>query len=220
VRVSADAAPPVTAPARLRAEVAWPTLIMGIVFVGVGLGMMIYADFGVAPIDALFTAVSRTSGLSVGIVLAVLSILMVLMAWALGVRPALGTLVSFLGIALCVDLTRAVGSVLGVTGWSLGVLIVWWVAGLAIFCLGVAGIFGADRGVSPYDLLTLAVSLRTGRSLGVSRLIVDAIALVGAIALGGSWGVGTVVILLAVPATLNVVLPRVKSRLHRIGVTT
>ena len=220
MRVSTDAAPPVTAPARLRAEVAWPTLIMGIVFVGVGLGMMIDADFGVAPIDALFTAVSRTSGLSVGIVLAVLSILMVLMAWALGVRPALGTLVSFLGIALCVDLTRAVGSALGVTGWSLGVLIVWWVAGLAIFCLGVTGIFGADRGVSPYDLLTLAVSLRTGRSLGVSRLIVDAIALVGAIALGGSWGVGTVVILLAVPATLNVVLPRVKSRLHRIGVTT
>ncbi len=219
MRVSITPAVFPDAPPRLRAVVAWPTLLVGVLLVGIGLGMMIDADFGVAPADAFFTALSRTTGLSVGVVLALLSVLMVMMAWALGVRPALGTLVSFLGIAVFVDLTREVGSLLGVTEWSLAALIAWWIAGLVIFCAGVAGIFGAERGVSPYDLVTRAVALRTGRSLGMSRLIVDAVILIGAIALGGSWGVGTVVILLAVPATLNVVLPALTSRLHRISAT-
>ncbi len=202
---------------RLRPRVAWPTLIVGIVLVGVGLGLMIDADFGVAPVDAFFTAVSRTTGLSVGVVLALMSVLMVLLAWALGVRPALGTLISFLGIALVVDLTRAAAMVWGAPEWPWTLRVLWWIAGLVVFCAGVASIFAANRGVSPYDLLTQTVSLRTGVSLGVARLMVDAVVLIGAIALGGSWGVGTVVILIAVPVTLNVVLPKLSARLQRIS---
>lgn len=204
-------------PPRLRSAIAWPTLITGILLVGLGLGMMIDADFGVAPADAFFTALSRTSGLTVGTVLALLSIFMVALAWSLGVRPALGTLISFVGIAATVDVTRAVGAVIGAPEWSLGARIAWWIAGLALFCLGVTGIFSAERGVSPYDLVTQAVAKRTGVSLGVARLMVDALVLIGAIVLGGSWGVGTVVILIAVPATLNLLLPRVRRRLHLAG---
>ena len=40
----------------LRTPRAWAALLIGVVFVGIGLGMMIDADFGVAPADALFTA--------------------------------------------------------------------------------------------------------------------------------------------------------------------
>jgi len=207
-------------PERLRGTIAWPTLLIAIVLVGVGLGMMIDANFGVAPVDAFFTAVSRSSGLSVGVVLAMLSVLMVLMAWALGARPALGTLVSFLGIGLFVDITRYASAGIGVPEWSLIALIAWWTMGLLIFCVGVAGIFSADRGVSPYDLVTRAVSERTGRSLGIARLIVDAIVLMGAIVLGGSWGAGTVVILVAVPVTLNVLLPRLRAHLLRLDHAT
>lgn len=217
VRVNSAVAEPTDVPPRLRPWVAWPTLIIGVLLIGIGLGLMIDADLGVAPGDAFFTAVSRTSGLSVGVVLAMLSVLMVLVAWALGIRPALGTLISFLGIAVIVDLTRRVDEILGVATWPLGGHIAWWILGLALFCIGVAALFSADRGVSPYDLLTRAVAARTGRSLGVARLIVDAIALVGAIALGGSWGLGTVVILVALPVTLNFALPALRARLHRIG---
>lgn len=217
VRVNRAVAEPTDVPPRLRPWIAWPTLIIGVLLIGIGLGLMIDADLGVAPGDAFFTAVSRTSGLSVGVVLAMLSVLMVLVAWALGIRPALGTLISFLGIAVIVDLTRRVDEILGVAAWPLGGRIAWWILGLTLFCTGVAALFSADRGVSPYDLLTRAVAARTGRSLGVARLIVDAIALVGAIALGGSWGLGTVVILIALPVTLNFALPALRARLHRIG---
>lgn len=194
----------------LRAPRSWAALLLGVVLVGVGLGFMIDGGFGVAPADALFTAVSRASGLSVGVVLILMSILMVLMAWALGIRPAIGTLITFVGIGILVDITRLGGAAVGAPEWELPARIALWTVGLLIFCAGVVGIFSADLGTSPYDQVVRAIALRTGRSLGFARVIVDAITLLTAIILGGSYGVGTVVILIVIPLALNLVLPRVK----------
>lgn len=198
----------------LRNGRAWVSLLLGVILVGIGLGMMIDADFGVAPADALFTALSRTSGLSVGTILVLASVLMVLMSWALGLRPAIGTLISFVGIAVVVDLTRLILGGVGVGEWGIGALIALWLGGLVAFCAGVMGIFASDLGASPYDQVVRSIAYRTGRSLGFARLAVDALALLGAIVLGGSWGVGTIVILVAVPLALNLVLPRVKRHVH------
>ena len=198
----------------LRTPRAWAALLIGVVLVGIGLGMMIDADFGVAPADALFTALSRTSGLSVGTILVLASILMVLMSWALGLKPAIGTLISFVGIAVVVDLTRLILAAVEAPDWALVTRIVLWVVGLVFFCSGVMGIFSSDLGASPYDQVVRSIAFRTGRSLGFARLAVDAIALLGAIVLGGSWGIGTVIILVVVPLALNRVLPHVKRHVH------
>lgn len=198
----------------LRTPRAWAALLVGVVLVGIGLGFMIDADFGVAPADALFTALSRVSGLTVGTILVLASVLMVLMSWALGLRPAVGTLISFVGIAVVVDLTRVLTGALGAAEWLLGARIALWCAGLLCFCAGVMGIFSSDLGASPYDQVVRSIAYRTGISLGASRLVVDAIALIGAILLGGSWGVGTVVILIVVPIALNLALPHVKRHVH------
>ena len=198
----------------LRTPRAWAALLIGVVLVGIGLGMMIDADFGVAPADALFTALSRTSGLTVGTILVLASILMVLMSWALGLKPAIGTLISFVGIAVVVDLTRLLLAAVDAPDWVLGARIVLWVVGLLFFCAGVMGIFSSDLGASPYDQVVRSIAFRTGRSLGFARLAVDAIALLGAIVLGGSWGIGTVIILVVVPLALNRVLPHVKRHVH------
>lgn len=198
----------------LRTPRAWAALLIGVVLVGVGLGMMIDADFGVAHADALFTALSRTSGLTVGTILVLASILMVLMSWALGLKPAIGTLISFVGIAVVVDLTRLLLAAVDAPDWALAARIVLWVFGLLFFCAGVMGIFSSDLGASPYDQVVRSIAFRTGRSLGFARLAVDAIALLGAIVLGGSWGIGTVIILVVVPVALNRVLPHVKRHVH------
>jgi uncharacterized membrane protein YczE len=185
-----------------------------VVLVGVGLGMMIDGGFGVAPPDALFTALSRVSGLTVGTILLLVSVLMVLMSWALGLKPAIGTLISFVGIAVVVDLTRMLLAVVDAPEWVVGWRIVLWIVGLLLFCSGILGIFSSDLGASPYDQVVRSISFRTGRSLGFARLTVDAIALLTAIILGGSWGIGTVIILIAIPIALNRVLPHIKRHVH------
>ena len=198
----------------LRTPRAWAALIIGVVLVGVGLGMMIDGGFGVAPPDALFTALSRVSGLTVGTILLLVSVLMVLMSWALGLKPAIGTLISFVGIAVVVDLTRMLLAVVDAPEWVVGWRIVLWIVGLLLFCSGILGIFSSDLGASPYDQVVRSISFRTGRSLGFARLAVDAIALLTAIILGGSWGIGTVIILIAIPIALNRVLPHIKRHVH------
>ena len=198
----------------LRTPRAWAALLIGVVLVGVGLGMMIDGGFGVAPPDALFTALSRVSGLTVGTVLLLVSILMVLMSWALGLKPAIGTLISFVGIAVVVDLTRMLLAAVDAPEWVVGWRIVLWIVGLLFFCSGILGIFSSDLGASPYDQVVRSISFRTGRSLGFARLAVDAIALLTAIILGGSWGIGTVIILIAIPIALNRVLPHIKRHVH------
>lgn len=202
-------------PIPYRSPRAWAALLLGAMCVGIGLGMMIDANFGVAPLDAFFTALSRRSGLSVGVVLFCISVLMVLMSWALGLKPVIGTLVSFIGISITVDLTRVVGDAIGAPEWPIGARIAWWILGLLLFCAGIVGLFSSDLGASPYDQLVRSVAYRTGRSLGTSRLVIDAIGLLMAIILGGSWGIGTVVILVVVPLVLNRVLPIVKPHIHR-----
>ncbi len=198
----------------LRTPRAWAALLIGVVLVGVGLGMMIDGGFGVAPPDALFTALSRVSGLTVGTILLLVSVLMVLMSWALGLKPAIGTLISFVGIAVVVDLTRMLLAVVDAPEWVVGWRIVLWIVGLLFFCSGILGIFSSDLGASPYDQVVRSISFRTGRSLGFARLAVDAIALLTAIILGGSWGIGTVIILIAIPIALNRVLPHIKRHVH------
>jgi len=198
-----------------RSPRAWAALLIGTVLVGVGLGLMIDANFGVVPLDSFFTGVSRQTGFSVGVVLFALCGLMVLLSWSLGLKPTIGTLITFTGIAVVVDLTRLFGEAIGAPDWSFGVRIAWWILGLLLFCCGVLGIFSCDLGVSPYDQLVRAIAFRTGRSLGFARIILDSISLLGAIVLGGSWGVGTVIILLVVPLVLNRILPYVKPRIHR-----
>lgn len=198
----------------LRTPRAWAALLLGVALVGVGLAMMIDGGFGVAPPDAMFTGLSRASGLTVGTILFLASILMVLMAWALGIKPAIGTLISFVGIAVVVDLTRLVLDAADAPDWELAARLALWVVGLLLFCAGIMGIFASDLGTSPYDQVVRAIALRTGRSLGFGRLTVDAIALLSAIVLGGSWGIGTIIILIAVPIALNRVLPHVKRHVH------
>ena len=198
----------------LRTPRAWAALLLGVALVGVGLAMMIDGGFGVAPPDAMFTGLSRASGLTVGTILFLASILMVLMAWALGIKPAIGTLISFVGIAVVVDLTRLVLDAADAPDWGLAARLALWVVGLLLFCAGIMGIFASDLGTSPYDQVVRAIALRTGRSLGFGRLTVDAIALLSAIVLGGSWGIGTIIILIAVPIALNRVLPHVKRHVH------
>lgn len=177
--------------------------------------MMLDAGFGVAPADVFFSGLAETTGLTVGTIVIASYLVMIAATWPVGVKPGIGTLFSVLLIGPAVDLTRLLNNHLSVDAWPLLGSIVWWLAGLIVFTTGVLGLFAANLGVSPYDQVTLAVSTLTKRTLGFARLLVDGtLLLIGAL-LGGSWGVGTVGLLLAVPFALNRLLPHARTLVQR-----
>lgn len=198
----------------VRSPRAWVANVAATIVIGLGIGVMLLAGIGVSPLDAAFAGIANATGFTVGTVLIGFSIVFVAIGWALKHPPGPGTVISFLGIGVAVDVTMSALAGAAIPDMSLGLRIAIWVAGLAVFCVGVVFLFASRLGASPYDQIVLATASRTGLSLGKTRLLFDAVAVLAAFALGGGWGVGTVVILLVVPVVLSKALPPVQRWVH------
>ncbi len=196
--------------AALRSPRSWAILILGTICAGIAVALLLDTAFGVAPVDAVFSGISRKTGISVGTALIAACMVLVLFAWALGVKPGLGTVVSFFGIGLSVDATTWV---LETTGWSVTDnswqlrLLVWLIAapllGFAAACM-----YSSGLGASPYDLFVQSMG-RFHLSIPVARIIIDGAMLLVAFLIGGAWGLGTVGLMLAIPLFLKLFLPLV-----------
>lgn len=196
--------------ANFRNPRAWVAMLFGVVGLGAGLGLMLTGGFGVAPLDVLFSGVSVASGWSVGTIVFLSYALMVAISWPFGIRPGIGTLLCVLGVGPAVDITMTLVSGIP-TEWGLAGQVACWVIGMLLFALGVVSLFAADLGVSPYDQVTRAASLVLRRSLGVGRLAVDVTCFAIGFILGGSWGLGTLILLGVLPAALTWILPRIRN---------
>lgn len=192
----------------LRSPRSWGILILGTVCAGIAVALLLDSAFGVAPVDAVFSGISRMTGISVGTALIAACIVLVLMAWALGVKPGLGTVISFFGIGLAVDATTWV---LEATGWSVSdnawqVRLLVWLIAAPLLGFAAACMYSSGLGASPYDLFVQSLG-RFNLSIPVARVIIDGAMLLVAFAIGGAWGLGTVGLMLAIPLFLKLFLP-------------
>lgn len=196
--------------AALRSPRSWAILILGVVCAGIAVALLLDSAFGVAPVDAVFAGISRQTGISVGTALIAACIALVIFAWLLGVKPGLGTVVSFFGIGLAVDATTWL---LDVTGWSVSdsawqVRLLVWLVAAPLLGFAAACMYSSGLGASPYDLFVQSLG-RFHLSIPVARVVIDAAMLLVAFLIGGAWGIGTVGLMLAIPLFLKIFLPLV-----------
>lgn len=196
--------------AALRSPRSWAILILGVVCAGIAVALLLDSAFGVAPVDAVFAGISRQTGISVGTALIAACIALVAFAWLLGVKPGLGTVVSFFGIGLAVDATTWL---LDVTGWSVSdsawqVRLLVWLVAAPLLGFAAACMYSSGLGASPYDLFVQSLG-RFHLSIPVARVIIDGAMLLVAFLIGGAWGIGTVGLMLAIPLFLKLFLPLV-----------
>ena len=186
---------------------AWIFLTLGLLVTGTGIAMMLSTNLGVSPVDVFFSGTARTLGVTVGTVIIGGFVLMIAVTWPFGLRPSPGTFACILLLGPAVDAATAINTLIGVPTWGLPALVAWWALGMVVFATGIVALFGSI----PYDHLALATARVTRRSVPLSRLMVDAVFLVSGVLLGGSWGAGTIVLVLVMPVALRRVLPRVRS---------
>jgi uncharacterized membrane protein YczE len=175
-------------------------LQVGLFLFGLAVALMLEAQIGLDPWSAFHEIVSVRSGLSFGrISQGVGSLLIVLSALALAVRPGIATVCNMLLIGPWVDLLRPhVG--FGVGGLS-GVL--QFVSGIAVMGAGTAVYIGARLGAGPRDGLAMGLARRIRRSLRASRIGIEATVLSVAWSLGGSIGLGTLLFALLMGPTMQ-----------------
>jgi len=79
--------------------------ILGLFIISLGTYFYISSAFGAGPRDSLMVAVTRKTGLPVGLCRGIVEISVVLIGWLLGGMVGLGTVISAFSIGFCVQIT-------------------------------------------------------------------------------------------------------------------
>jgi uncharacterized membrane protein YczE len=170
-----------------------PRLLVGIVFLGTGIAMMVRSRLGLSPWDVLHQGIARHTGLSIGVVLIGLGVLILLLWIPLRQRFGIGTVVNTLTAGLVADVALEVIDVPGL-------LVLRWLlllGGVLVIAFGMSLYISAGLGPGPRDGLMTGIAAK-GFTLWIVRTVLELIALGIGFALGGDIGVGTVLFAFAI----------------------
>jgi uncharacterized membrane protein YczE len=179
-------------------------LLIGLAMYGISLAMFIRAGLGLDPWDVFHQGVAGRTGLSIGVVVIIVSFLVLLLWIPLRQRPGFGTLANAVLVGVFADIGLALVPASAHLGGQIAML-----AG-AVVLNGIASAcyIGARFGPGARDGLMTGLARRTGWSVRVSRTLIEVVVLGIGWLLGGSVGVGTVVYALAIGPLVQLLLPR------------
>lgn len=181
--------------------------LLGLVLLGVGLGLVIAADLGVAPWDVLHQGLSEQLDITIGTASIGVGIL-VLLAWLpLREKPGIGTLLNVFVIGATMDLTLAVVDRPDPLWARAGLLAV----GVWLWGPGSGLYLGVRLGAGPRDGVMTGLA-RRGLRVGPVRSAIEVAALGTGFLLGGTVGIGTLVFALGVGPNVAWWLPRLDMR--------
>ena len=182
-------------------------LLAGLLLYGMSTALLLRAGLGVDPWTALHQGLSQVTGLTVGTV-SIITSLLVLCLWVpLRQRPGIGTLLDAVVVGLVTDATLALcPRPQGI--WSQGSLLV---VSVLLNAVATACYLGAGLGAGPRDGLMTGLAQR-GFSLRASRTVIELSALGSGWLLGGPVGIGTLVYALSIGPLAQLLIPRLEIR--------
>jgi uncharacterized membrane protein YczE len=168
------------------------SLVGGLFLFACGIVLLLESDLGLSPWDVLNQGIQFHTSLSFGTANVVIGLAVLFLAWALGQPPGIGTVANAVLIGVFIDTLVAVPAIDRLDGQPLGVRIALIPIALILFGAGSAFYIGAAMGAGPRDSLMLVLSHRTGVRIGIVRAGLELSVLVVGIALGGTFGIGTI----------------------------
>src|SRR5215210_4869421 len=164
-----------------------PRLLIGIVLLGVGIAMMVQARLGLSPYDVLHQGLAKRTGLSLGVVVVLLGVVILVLWIPLRQRPGIGTVINTLTVGWVIDVALEVLPEPDMFAARTAMLL----AGIVITALGMGLYIGAGLGPGPRDGLMTGIAAK-GYPLWAVRTVLELTALVAGWALGGNVGPGTI----------------------------
>ncbi len=172
----------------------WGQLFAGLFLFGFAAAMMLRSGFGVDPWTVFAEGIHVTWGFSIGWVIVVTGALVLLIWIPLRQRPGLGTILNVLLIGPAME----IGLVLIETPASLVQRGFLFATGLLMMGIASGLYIGARFGPGPRDGLMVGFNARFGWPMWIVRTVVEVTVLTIGWALGGSFGVGTVIFALSI----------------------
>ncbi len=172
--------------------------MVGIFLFGVAITLMIQSGIGLGPWDAFHYGLHRLTGLSVGVAIILVGIILVGLTYLIDVRPGPGTVANMILIGVFTDVVMKIIPLAGT--WVSAALM--FLAGVLLTAFATGMYIGAGLGIGPRDGVMIGISRRTGWQVGRVRTGIEIAVLAIGWLMGGMVGVGTVIFALLIgPAT-------------------
>jgi uncharacterized membrane protein YczE len=174
------------------------SLFAGLFLFALAIVLILESKLGLSPWDVLNQGLSKHTPLSFGMANVAVGLTVLLLGWWLGGRPGLGTVANAVLVGSFIQGLTAIDALNALAHDGLWVRIPLLVVGIWLIGPSSALYIGADLGAGPRDTLMLVGSHRTGRRVGLVRAALEVCALAVGVALGGTFGIGTVLFALLV----------------------
>lgn len=169
-------------------------ICVAMALMGIGDGLLVAANFGSMPWTIFAQGIALQTGLSIGIVIALISVVVLLLWLPLKLRFGLGTVLNVIIIAIFVDLT--VRYVAVPDDFFIRLLVM--IFGIVLFGISTTFYLSCQLGAGPRDGLMVGICLKYGWKIGVVRTILEASVCLFGVLLGGTIGISTVAFALGV----------------------
>jgi uncharacterized membrane protein YczE len=169
-------------------------LILGLFGWGLAIALFIRSHLGLGPWDAFHFGLHVVTGISVGTASISAGLVIVVANLALGVRPGLATVLNMILIGVFTDILLAVVP----DAPSLGIATAYFALAIPLTGLASGLYIGAGLGHGPRDGLMVALAIRTGWSIRRIRTLIELSVLVFGWLMGGTVGIGTVIVTLTI----------------------
>ena len=170
------------------------SLLVGLWLFGMGEAFLLTGDLGASPWTVLAQGLSVRTGWDIGVLTFLISLTVLLLWIPLRQKPGLGTVLNALVIPVSLQLTYDLVPEPSnlVARFALVLL------GIVTIGLGSGFYLTAGHGPGPRDGWMTGMHHRTGRPVGQIRLLIEVTVLVLGVALGGTFGIGTVLFALLI----------------------
>ena len=155
--------------------------------------LSVRVELGLSPWDMLHAGLSETLGLSFGLVVILVGLAVLVLSWALGVRPGLGTLVNIVSVGWVLDLLLGTSWLDGLPDAAVWLRVLVLVGAVLLLGFGAALYIGGGFGAGPRDSLMVACH-QHGWPIGRYRVVIELTVLLVGWLLGGALGLGTVLL--------------------------
>jgi uncharacterized protein len=166
-------------------------LFTGLFIFALAMVLSLQCNLGAASWTVLHDGISRQTPLSIGVATQLVGLLMGLISWLAGVRLGFGTLANMILVGLFLDLILWSGAIPEAEAYPVRVLML--LVGIVLLGLASAMYIKAGFGAGPRDSFMLALHRRTRLRVGKVRWLMEVSAVVVGIALGGAFGIGTII---------------------------
>ena len=158
--------------------------------------MTINANLGLAPWDVFHKGLSETLGITMGQASIAVGFVIVILAFFLGERIGWGTVFNMYFIGVFIDILMLNNLIPTFDSFVLSLAMM--LSGMFVIGCATVAYIGAELGSGPRDGLMIALTKRTHKSVRFIRNIIEISALSVGYLLGGTLGIGTVIMSLCI----------------------